>query len=293
MIMLLQWVFLHEKLKIEGIFNMIGIIGSGTMGKGIAIEFAKSNEKVVLVSAQRHLTSEELLIEIDKVSNRYPDLDVNAIHGNITLSNVLSDLENCNFIIEAVSENLELKRDILREASKYINDNAIYASNTSSLSVEDIFKDIIDLSRVCGLHFFNPVHVMKLVELSYLKDTSNEVIDTAKQLALSLDKEVILVKNSPGFIVNRLLIPMINEAAKIVEEGIASIEDIDKAMKYGANHPLGPLKLSDLIGNDITLNILYSLQDKLDLDISKLIKEKVENNDLGRKTKKGFYDYQK
>ena len=134
---------------------------------------------------------------------------------------------------------------------------------------------------------------MKLVELSYLDQTSEDTINSAKNLAKLLDKEVILVKNSPGFIVNRLLIPMINEAAKIVEEGIASIEDIDKAMKYGANHPIGPLKLSDLIGNDITLNILYSLQEKLDLDISKLIKEKVENDDLGRKTKKGFYDYQK
>lgn len=272
---------------------MIGIIGSGTMGKGIAIEFARNNEKVVLVSAQRHLSSEELLLEIDRVSNRYPDLDVNALHANITLSNLLSDLENCDFIIEAVSESLELKRNVIKETNKYIKDNAIYASNTSSLSIEDIFKDIIDFSRVCGLHFFNPVHVMKLVELSYLQGTSNDTIETAKKLALSLEKEVILVKNSPGFIVNRLLIPMINEAAKIVEEGIASIEDIDKAMKFGANHPLGPLKLSDLIGNDITLNILYSLQEKLDLNISDLIKEKVENNDLGRKTKKGFYDYQK
>jgi 3-hydroxybutyryl-CoA dehydrogenase len=272
---------------------MIGIIGSGTMGKGIAIEFAKNNEKVVLVSAQRHLSTKELLIEIDKVSNRYSDIDANAIHNNIILTNVFNDLANCDFIIEAVSENLVQKRDILKEVSYYLKDDVICASNTSSLSVEDIFKDIIDLSRVCGLHFFNPVHVMKLVELSYLNETSKEVIDIAKKLALSLDKEVILVKNSPGFIVNRLLIPMINEAAKIVEEGIASIEDIDKAMKYGANHPLGPLKLSDLIGNDITLNILYSLKDKLDLDISKLIKEKVENNYLGRKTKKGFYDYQK
>ena len=135
---------------------MIGIIGSGNMGKGIAIEIAKNNEKVVLVSAQRHLSSEELLMEIDKVSNRYPDLDIKAIHNNITLTNELSDLESCMFVIEAVSENLQLKRSVIKEARRYIKNNAIYASNTSSLSIEDIFKDLIDLSKVCGLHFFNP-----------------------------------------------------------------------------------------------------------------------------------------
>lgn len=272
---------------------MIGIIGSGTMGKGIAIELAKSNKKVVLVSAQRHLTSQDLLFEIDKVLGRYPDLNINDIHENITLTNALNDLTDCEFIIEAVSENLDVKRKVLKESQKYIKGDVIYVSNTSSLSIKEIFEGIIDLSKVCGLHFFNPVHVMKLVELSYLDETSEETINTAKALALELDKEVIVVKNSPGFIVNRLLIPMINEAAKIVEEGIASVEDIDKAMMFGANHPIGPLKLSDLIGNDITLNILNSLKDKLDLNISKLIKNKVECNDLGRKTKNGFYSYQK
>lgn len=272
---------------------MIAIIGSGTMGKGIAIELAKNNQKVVLVSAKRQLTSEKLLEEIDKVSSRYDDIDIDIIHKNIILTSSFDDLSNCNLIIEAVSENLQIKRKFLKEAIRFTNRNTIYASNTSSLSIEDIFVDIVDLSNVCGLHFFNPVHSMKLIEISYLTKTSSEVIDFVKRLALSINKESVLVKDSPGFIVNRLLIPMINEAAKMVEEGIASIEDIDKAMKYGANHPLGPLILSDLIGNDITLNILFNLEEKLSLEISKLIKDKVENNDLGRKTKKGFYDYQK
>ena len=156
---------------------------------------------------------------------------------------------------------------------------------------KEIFKDLVDFQFVCGLHFFNPVNIMRLVEISYLEKTATSTVEFAKSFTKSLEKEYILVKDSPGFIVNRLLIPMINEAAKIFDEGIASIEDIDKAMKFGANHPLGPLKLSDLIGNDITLNILKSLENKLNIEISESIKNKVLLKELGRKTKKGFYDY--
>jgi 3-hydroxybutyryl-CoA dehydrogenase len=272
---------------------MIGIIGAGTMGKGIAIEFARFNYKVILLSAQRHLRPDELIIEVDKVSKRYNDLDIDSVHKNIKLTNQLEDLKDCEYIIEAVSEDLTKKREIIKEIVPYLSPSTIYASNTSSLSIKDIFQNLVDINKVCGLHFFNPVHVMKLVELSYLGETSQKTIDNAKKLASSLEKEVILVKNSPGFIVNRLLIPMINEASKILEEGIASAEDIDKAMKFGANHPIGPLKLSDLIGNDITLLILHSLKKKLELDISKLIENKVQENKLGRKTKEGFYKYDK
>jgi len=272
---------------------MIGILGAGTMGKSIAIEFARFNKKVVLVSAQRHIKPDSLIEEVDKVSKRFEDINIDVIHSNIILSNEYADLSECDFIIEAVSENLEVKRRILKEVVPLFNDDILFASNTSSLSIKSIFEDIVDLKNVCGMHFFNPVHIMKLVELSYLEETSNETIKRAFDLANSIEKEVIKVKNSPGFIVNRLLIPMINEAAKIVEEGIASVEDVDKAMKFGANHPIGPLKLSDLIGNDITLNILKILEENLDLKISDLLSKIVEDNKLGRKTKIGFYDYQK
>lgn len=137
-------------------------------------------------------------------------------------------------------------------------------------------------------HFFNPVQIMKLIELVYTEKTDSSVLDKCKELSKQIDKIVVLVKNSPGFIVNRLLIPMINEASKIVDEGVATIEDVDAAMKLGANHPIGPLKLSDLIGNDITLAILNTLVDEN--GISKGIKAKVQSKELGRKTKKGFYD---
>jgi 3-hydroxybutyryl-CoA dehydrogenase len=269
----------------------IGIIGAGTMGKGIAIEFARYGYKVVLLSAQRHLDTADLKKELTKISQRYKDINHDDVCSNITMTNEFADLSGCDFIIEAVSENLDIKREIVYKALPYLNKSVIFSTNTSSLSIKDVFIDIVDLDKVCGLHFFNPVQVMKLVELSYLEESSEKTIETAKNLALSLKKEFILVKNSPGFIVNRLLIPFINEATKIVESGIASIEDIDKAMQFGANHPIGPLKLSDLIGNDITLNILNSLQKSFNLEISELLISTVKENKLGRKTKQGFYSY--
>ena len=273
---------------------MIGIIGAGTMGKGIAIEFARFNHKVVLISVERHLSEQMLHDEVLRLTEKYSFENKDDIINNIETTNVYSDLINCNLIIEAVSENLGKKRNALNEAKEFINKSSIVASNTSSLSIQEIFDGIIPLDRVVGLHFFNPVQIMKLVELSYLDKSSELTTSKAKVYAESLEKEVVLVKNSPGFIVNRLLIPMINEAARIVDEGIATIEDIDRAMKFGANHPMGPLKLSDLIGNDITLAILNVLKEKNDnMEISNILKEKVKSSQLGRKSGIGFYEYRK
>lgn len=273
---------------------MIGVVGAGIMGKGIAIEFARFNHKVVLLSVQRHLSHELLENEINKLIDKYNFDNKQMILDNITSTNEFSCLGQCDLIIEAVSENLEMKRATMLEVSHYSKQSKVFASNTSSLSIKDIFEDIVPLDSVVGLHFFNPVQVMKLVELSYLEETSDLTIKFAKDFAETLEKEVVLVKNSPGFIVNRLLIPLINEAAKILEEGVASAEDIDRAMKFGANHPMGPLRLSDLIGNDVTLAILNTLQAlNPQLDISKVLIEKVSNNQLGRKTSHGFYDYSK
>lgn len=270
---------------------MIGILGSGTMGKGIAIEFARYDFKVVLLSAQRHLKSNAIEIEVDKVSKKYSDVNIKQIHANIFMTNDFNDLKDCNLIIEAVSEDISKKREVISKIKSIVKENTIFATNTSSLSVNDIFQDIVNKKNVCGLHFFNPVHIMKLVELSYLQETSKKTINYVNELMKKINKEVVLVKNSPGFIVNRLLIPMINEAVKIVEEGIASVEDVDRAMKFGANHPIGPLKLSDLIGNDITIAILKSLKEENNIDISKKLEDMVNKGLLGRKTKKGFYDY--
>lgn len=273
---------------------MIGIIGAGTMGKGIAIEFARYGNKVILVSYQRHLSKEALQQEVQKITDKFNFKNRNQILENITTTNEFNELIHCELIIEAVSEDLTLKRNAISEAAQFINSKSIVSSNTSSLSIKKIFQGIIELDRVIGLHFFNPVQVMKLVELSYLEETNLDNILPIEVLLKNIDKEVVRVKNSPGFIVNRLLIPMINEAAKIVEEGLATIEDVDRAMKFGANHPMGPLKLSDLIGNDVTLAILNTLKEKNPkLNISTLLKEKVENKNLGRKTNHGFYKYEK
>ncbi|AUD62932.1 hypothetical protein BK010_04780 [Tenericutes bacterium MO-XQ] len=273
---------------------MIGIIGAGTMGKGIAIEFARFGNKVVLVSYQRHLSEDALHIEVERITDKFNFQNRDQILENIKTANEFNLLADCELIIEAVSEDLNLKRNAFIEALPYINPSAVLSSNTSSLSIREIFKGIIEFNRVIGLHFFNPVQIMKLVELSYLDETNFEKIVPVTNLLVSIEKEVVRVKDTPGFIVNRLLIPMINEAAKIVEDGIATVEDVDRAMKFGANHPMGPLKLSDLIGNDITLAIIEALKLKnSNIDVSKELIKKVKDRKLGRKTGIGFYEYKK
>ena len=271
---------------------MIGIIGAGTMGKGIAIEFARFGHKVLLISAQRHLDSEELFKEVKKVADKYDYKNENEILSNIITTNSFVDISNCKLVIEALSEDIDIKRTILMKTIEMVSNDTIMATNTSSLSIKEIFNGIYPLKKVVGIHFFNPVQIMKLVEISYLEETETSVLETTKKLIIDIEKESVLVKNSPGFIVNRLLIPMINEASRLVDEGIASIEDIDKAMKYGANHPMGPLKLSDLIGNDVVCKILNSLQSTNgNIIITNTLVTMVDNNQLGRKTKIGFYKY--
>ena len=273
---------------------MIGVIGAGTMGKGIAIEFARYGFKVNLVSVGRHLSREVLLQEIKDIVSKYEFLNMDEILGNINEFNTLENLGACELIIEALSEDLEIKRKTISEVSKLVQPGTIFASNTSSLSINEIFQNIVDGNNVLGLHFFNPVQIMKLVEVSFISETSTETINKAISYLDKIEKVHVKVKDSPGFIVNRLLIPMINEAIKIVKEGTASIEDVDTAMKYGANHPMGPLKLSDLIGNDITLSILRTLgRYQSDIVISDLLVDVVNQKKLGRKTGIGFYEYKK
>lgn len=269
---------------------MITVLGTGTMGKGIALEFLKHNFNVNLVATEKHLDLTKISEEIQEIMSRF-EIDKIKSGGSLTISNNFQVVSESGLVIEAIAEDLEVKRNLFKTITPYLKDNSIIASNTSSLSIKEIFEGIIPLDRVVGLHFFNPVQVMKLIELVHTDGTSMNTLDQCRKVAAKINKTVVLVKDSQGFIVNRLLIPMINEASKIIDEGIATIEDVDTAMKLGANHPIGPLKLSDLIGNDITLAILNTLLD--DQDISKGLKDKVRSNDLGRKTKKGFYDYRK
>lgn len=271
---------------------MIAVIGAGTMGKGIAIEFARFGNKVLLVSMERHLSPEALHQEVDRVVDKYGYPNRDNIVENITTTNELGHIDEADLVIEAVSENLEKKRNAITQVVSRIRKDAIIASNTSSLSIRSIFEGLTPLDRVMGMHFFNPVQVMKLVEMAILPETSMEKANHIRELLIGIEKEPVTVKDAPGFIVNRLLIPMINEAARLIDEGIASIEDIDKAMKFGANHPMGPLKLSDLIGNDITKAILDVLNSKgAAIRVSSTLQSLVDQKKLGRKTKSGFYDY--
>lgn len=271
---------------------MIGILGSGLMGKSIAIEFAKINREVIIYSAERHLRDDDLKNELIKIIKRSKIEEYEKILDKITIGHIPADFSKCDIIIETLKENLEIKRKIIKAFSSKIENHTIFCTNTSSLSVKEIFSEIIDLKYVMGLHFFNPVSIMKLVEVTFLENNSNEIRETILNLINEIGKSPVVVKDSSGFVVNKLLIPYINEAAKLLEQGIAKPEDIDSAMMLGANHPIGPLKLADLIGLDIIYNILLSFNDKgLNIQISKLIIEMVEENKLGRKTKIGFYDY--
>jgi 3-hydroxybutyryl-CoA dehydrogenase len=271
---------------------MIGIIGSGAMGKSIAIEFAKSGRKVLIYSAQRHLSDEKLKEELSNVIVRSKIEDAEYVFNLIKIAHYEEEFSNCEIIIEALSEDLDLKRNILSKIAVHLKENTLFCSNTSSLSLEEIFHGIFKLENVIGLHFFNPPSVMRLVEIAILPITSQQTIENAKSLMINIGKDPVIVKNSPGFIVNKLLIPYINEAVKILESGIAKMEDIDKAMMLGANHPIGPFRLADLIGIDVVNAILNTFIEKgTDIVIATTLIEMLQNNKLGRKTKIGFYDY--
>jgi len=267
---------------------MISILGTGVMGCGIAIEFSKFDYCVQLIITGKEsvgIVKEKLWKNLRK----YSDDEKKKIIDRIDISTELALISNSELIIEAVTEDLDIKKDLVRSIKPYLSDETILASNTSSLSIKSIFDGVNIQSRVIGIHFFNPVRVMKLVELVMIEETSDYTLSKMKKLVESLNKETVIVKNSPGFIVNRLLIPMLNEAAKIVDEGIASIEDIDKAMKLGANHPIGPLKLSDLIGNDVTLAISEVLLESNEVSFG--LRNIVDDKQFGRKSGEGFYKY--
>src|SRR5699024_2204166 len=271
-------------------FNKVFIVGSGLMGAGIAQVVAESGMDVILYD----LTEADLKRgknQIQKGLERCnPDKSA-AILKHITFTTNINDGYDCELVIEAVPEKLELKRQVFQQLDEVVNDEAILASNTSSLSIAAIGSATKRPEKVIGLHFFSPVPIMKLLEIVVSISTSEEVIEKSKQFAEAINKEVIVANDLPGFTVNRVLVPMLNEAAFLVLEG-NDPEEIDKGMVFGANHPLGPLKLADLVGIDVLLFTLESLYEGFNDSKYRpcpILKRMVEAGHLGRKSGKGFY----
>lgn len=275
----------------------IGVIGSGVMGSGIAQTLAAAHEVVLRdISAEmlaKSLKSIEKNLSRSVEKGKLSQAEMTAILANITTSSDIRGLAHCDLIIEAATENVAIKKSIFKELDDMCKPEAILATNTSSLSITEVAMSTKRPTQVIGMHFFNPVPLMGLVEVISGQLTAQSVSDTVRDVALSVGKSPVIVNEAPGFVVNRILIPMINEAIGCLSEGVASAEDIDTAMKLGANHPLGPLALGDLIGLDVCLAIMDTLFTELGEKYKPhpLLKKMVRANLLGRKTGLGFFKY--
>nr|WP_295566977.1 3-hydroxyacyl-CoA dehydrogenase NAD-binding domain-containing protein [uncultured Holdemanella sp.] len=274
----------------------VGVIGAGTMGQGIANAFATAGYNVTVCDikiewAQNGIN--KIGAKLDKLVSREKMTAEKAegIKANLTAGEY-KDLADCDLIVEAVLEKMEIKKDLFKTLDEICKEDCIFGTNTSSLSVTEIANGI--KHNVIGMHFFNPADRMKLVEVISGENTPVETKEAIIECSKSLGKTPVEVAEGPGFVVNRILIPMINEACFIYQEGLASVEDIDTAMKLGANHPMGPLALGDLIGLDIVLDVmevLYSETGDSKYRPCTLLKKMVRAGKLGQKTKQGFYSY--
>jgi 3-hydroxybutyryl-CoA dehydrogenase len=274
----------------------VGVIGAGTMGQGIANAFATAGYNVTVCDikiewAQNGIN--KIGAKLDKLVSREKITAEKAegIKANLTAGEY-KDLADCDLIVEAVLEKMEIKKDLFKTLDDICKEDCIFGTNTSSLSVTEIANGI--KHNVIGMHFFNPADRMKLVEVISGENTPVETKEAIIECSKSLGKTPVEVAEGPGFVVNRILIPMINEACFIYQEGLASVEDIDTAMKLGANHPMGPLALGDLIGLDIVLDVmevLYSETGDPKYRPCTLLKKMVRAGKLGQKTKQGFYSY--
>ncbi|HLT16439.1 MAG TPA: 3-hydroxybutyryl-CoA dehydrogenase [Acidimicrobiales bacterium] len=277
----------------------LGIVGSGIMGSGIAEVAAKSGVEVILRSRQQATAdamvaglAKSLAKQVEK--GRLDETAAKEIEGRVTATDDLQALADCDLVIESVVEDLAVKQDLFRQLDGIVKPEGILATNTSTLPIVELATATERPDKVVGIHFFNPAPMMKLVEVIPPLTASAETVEAAKAFAAACGKDVVEVKDRAGFIVNALLFPYLNNAVRMLENGTASRDDIDTAMKGGCNFPMGPLALLDLVGLDTSLSILDALYDEFrdpNYAAVPLLRRMVAAGKLGRKSGSGFYDY--
>ncbi len=282
-------------------FSRVGVLGSGIMGSGIA-EVAAAAGATVIVRSRSQATADAMLNGLERSlakqveRGKRSDDEAKALRARVSATTALADLAECDLVIESVVEDLSIKQLLFREIDETINERAIIVTNTSTLPVIDLAMQTQRPELVCGLHFFNPAPVMGVVEVVRPLCASDETIERVRSFALACGKEAIEVKDQAGFVVNALLFPYLNHAVRLLEQGVATRDGIDAAMKGGCGFPMGPFALLDLVGLDTSLAILNALYDEFaepHLAPVALLRRMVSAGQLGRKSGSGFYDYRR
>ena len=279
----------------------VGIVGCGLMGSGIAQMSALSGYATTVVEIndeilKRGMSSIDEFLEKGKKRGKVTDEQIATVKKNLSASTQLSALKDCDIVVEAVTENTELKKKVFKQLSDVVRADAILATNTSSISVTEIATVVSNPERMVGMHFFNPVPIMKLVEIIKGLATSDAVVAASREYALSLGKEPITCPDTPAFVVNKLLIPYLLDAVRMVQDGIATPEDVDKAMVHGCGYPMGPITLLDYVGLDTTLHaadVMYAEFREPKYASPVLLRRMVQAGRWGRKSGRGFYSYEK